>query len=219
MSLLITVRGTAEETYPAERATLSVTVSIAGDDKADVARRAGEVQGPLHEQLEQLEQLGAVTRWSAGQVQVYSHRPWGPDGTRLPVEHVARLDATADFVDFARLSGFIDHWSGQEGVEISGPAWDVTPQNRRAYEAEVRRAAVDDAIHKAQAYSTAVRRGRVVAVELADPGMLGDQREGGVSPMFARMSADAAGGAAIAVTPEPIVIASAVDARFTTETP
>ena len=36
----------------------------------------------------------------------------------------------------------------------------------------MRKAAVDDAIAKAQVYANAVRRGKVVALQLSDPGML-----------------------------------------------
>ena len=83
-----------------------------------------------------------------------------------------------EFTDFERLSGFVDYWAGKDGIEIDGIVWDVTVRNRRAYESDVRKAAVDNAITKAQAYADAVRRGRVTALQIADPGMLngdGDQ--------------------------------------------
>ena len=68
--------------------------------------------------------------------------------------HVARVQIGAEFVDFERLSGFLDYWSGIEGVEVGGIAWDVRVKNRRSYEAEVRKAAVDDAVAKAQSTPT-----------------------------------------------------------------
>jgi len=215
MTLQITVRGTAQESYPAERALLDLAVSVEGADKAEVAGKAAEVQAPLIEQLEQLKDRGAVTHWAADRVHVYSHRPYDPQGRRLPVVHVARLDVSTVFVDFDRLSGFVDHWSAHDGVEIRGPRWDVTEKNRRAYESDVRRAAVDDAVHKAQGYANAVRGGRVVPIEFADPGMLD---EGGGHPPRMMAMASAEAGPGITLTPEPIVIAIAVDARFTTST-
>ncbi|WP_396048749.1 SIMPL domain-containing protein [Aeromicrobium sp. UC242_57] len=125
----------------------------------------------------------------------------------------------AEFNDFERLSGFLDHWSGVDGVEISGISWDVTAKNRRIYEAEVRKAAVDDAVAKAQSYADAVRRGRVVAAQLADPGMLGSSGDAPVA-MMKSASADmmrAGGGPELSFAPEEIVIAVEVDARFTAE--
>jgi len=218
MTLQITVRGTAEDTYPAERALLDVVIAIEGADKADVAERAASVQAPLVEQLDQLKDLGAVARWSADRVHVYSHRPIGPQGERLAIVHVARLDVSTEFIDFDRLSGFIDHWSAHDGVELHGPRWDVTEKNRKVYESDVRRSAVDDAVHKAQGYANAVRGGRVVPIEFADPGMLDDSGGGHQPRMMAMAMADGVAGPSIAVTPEPIVISVAVDARFTTST-
>lgn len=92
----------------------------------------------------------AATTWSSEQVRVYSQRPWGPDGERLCLTHYANIVARAEFIDFERLSGFLDYWAGKDGVQIDGVTWDVTAKNRRSYESEVRRSAVDDAVAKAQ---------------------------------------------------------------------
>ncbi len=215
MTLQITVRGSAEDKYPAERATLDLVVAVEGADKAEVGARAAQVQAPLIEQLEQLKELDAVSTWSADRVHVFSHRPYDHEGKQQALVHVARLSVTAEFVDFDRLSGFVDHWSGQDGVEIHGPQWDVTDKNRRIYEADVRRAAVDDAVHKAQGYANAVRAGRVVPVEFADPGMLDPTGARPEMRMMA-MAADGLSGPTIAIIPEPITISVAVDARFST---
>ncbi|MCW2825191.1 MAG: hypothetical protein JWQ91_2108, partial [Aeromicrobium sp.] len=84
------------------------------------------------------------------------------------------------------------------------------------YEAEVRKAAVDDAVAKAQSYANAVRRGKVTAVQLADPGMLtspGDGAQG--APVLHQAAYGLAGeGPELDLTPEEIVIRVEVDARF-----
>lgn len=219
MTLDITVRGTAEQRHPAERAIVWMAAAIEGSDKQQVFADALAIQEPLTGQLKELVNLQAVQTWSSDQVRVFSHRPWEADGKRGAIVHVARLQVRAEFVDFERLSGFLDHWSGVEGVDISGISWDVTAKNRRVYEAEVRKAAVDDAVAKAQSYADAVRRGRVVAVQLADPGMLGGPGEGPV-PMMKAASADmmrGGGGPELELTPEEIVIEVEVDARFTSD--
>lgn len=217
MTLDITVRGSAEQRHPAERATVWLTAAIEGSDRQRVFADAVEIQEPLSGQLKELAALQAVQTWSSDQVRVYSHRPWEADGRRGDVVHVARLQVRAEFIDFERLSGFLDYWAGVEGVEVGGVSWDVTAKNRRVYEAEVRKAAVDDAVAKAQSYADAVRRGRVIAVQLADPGMLGGPGDAPVA-MMKVASADmmrGGGGPELTLTPEEIVIEVEVDARFT----
>lgn len=219
MALEITVRGSARSSHSAERATVSMAAAIEGPDKADVFAEAVALQDPLSTQLRELVDLGAVTTWSSAQVRVFSHRPWDHEGKRLAMVHVARVEAVAEFVDFERLSGFLDFWSGKEGIEIGGITWDVTVKNRRAYESEARKAAVDDAIAKAQVYANAVRRGKVVAVQLSDPGMLNSDAHDYGSAMPKMMMAEGAmgGGPSLALAPEEIVIHVEVDARFAAE--
>ncbi len=219
MSLEITVRGSAEASHAAERATVTMAAAIEGSDKAKVFGDAVALQDPMTAQLRELVDLDAVMTWSSDQVRVFSHRPWDHEGRRLAMIHVARLQVVAEFVDFERLSGFLDFWSGKEGVEIAGIDWDVTVKNRRAYESEVRKAAVEDAIAKAQVFANSVRRGKVVALQLSDPGMLSSNPQEYGPPMakMAMMGSDLGGGPSLALAPEQIVIHIDVDARFSAE--
>jgi uncharacterized protein YggE len=220
MTLDITVRGSAEQRYPAERAIVSMAAAIEGAERQRVFQNAVAVHEPLVSQLKELVDLRAVGTWSSDQIRVFSHRPWNADGKRGSVVHVARVQVGAEFTDFERFSGFLDYWSGTEGVEISGVAWDVSAKNRRAYETEVRKAAVDDAVAKAQSYANAVRRGKVMAVQIADPGMLTNPGDGVPAvPMLARSAfADSSTGSTqLDLTPAEIVIRVDVDARFVAE--
>ena len=218
MTLDITVRGSAEERYPAERALISMAVAIEGTDKAEVFQDAVAVQEPLISQLQELHDRGAVMAWSCDQVRVFSHRPYSPDGTRQDLHHVARIEVRSEFGDFERMSGFLDYWSGRVGVEIAHVTWDVSAKNRRGYEAEVRKAAVDDAVQKAQVFANAVRRGKVIPQQFADPGMLGETLGGHHgAPRFAMASEDAGSGAELNITPDEIIIHVDVDARFTAD--
>ncbi len=217
MTLDITVRGSAEQHYPAERAIISMAAAVEGSDKQQVFKDAVAIQEPVSAQLKELVQLRAVGVWSSDQVRVYSHRPWDADGKRGAMVHVARVQVGAEFTDFERLSGFLDFWSGTDGVEIAGVSWDVSAKNRRAYETEVRKAAVDDAVAKAQSYANAVRRGKVVALQLADPGMLNHHVESASAlPMLAKAGfTDSAGvGPELDLRPDEIIIHIDVDARF-----
>jgi uncharacterized protein YggE len=219
MTLEITVRGSAERRHPAERAEVMMAAAVEGPDRAEVFAAAVASQEPLSSQLRELVELDAVTSWASDQVRVFSHRPWDEDGKRGAMVHVARVGISAEFVDFERLSGFLDYWAGTEGVEITGLHWDVTVKNRRIYETEARKAAVDDAVLKAQVYANAVRRGKVVAERISDPGMLTGPHDGsGPAPMMAKMvSAAPGGGPALDLSPEEIVIYVEVDARFRAE--
>jgi uncharacterized protein YggE len=217
MTLDITVRGSAEQHHPAERATVSLAAAIEGSDKAQAFADALAIQDPLSGQLKELVELRAVTTWSSDQVRVFSHRPWDGEGRRGPAVHVARVQVRAEFTDFERLSGFLDHWSGVDGVEIGGVGWDVSAKSRRVLEAEVRKSAVDDAVAKAQAYANAVRRGKVVAVQIADPGMLSGPGEPGAVPMAKAFGLSDGHGPELDLTPEEIVIRVEVDARFQAE--
>lgn len=214
MTLEITVRGSAEQHFAPERATVTMAAAIEAADKQQVYDHAVEVLEPLVIQLRGLADRGAVSTWSSDQVRVFSHRPWSSEGSRSEMQHVARLQIVAEFTDFERLSGFVDYWAGRDGVEVAGVAWDVSARNRRAYEAEVRKGAVDNAITKAQAYADAVRRGRVSALHIADPGMLSGAGDQPPTPVLMRASASDEGRADLDLTPEDIVIHVEVDAHF-----
>ena len=217
MTLEITVRGSAEQRFAAERATVSLATAIESTDKQQVYDDAVSVLEPLVIQLRELADRGAVSTWSSDQVRVYSHRPWESDGTRGELMHVARLQITAEFTDFERLSGFIDYWAGKDGIEIGGIEWDVTARNRRSYEADVRKGAVDNAINKAQAYADAVRRGRVMALQIADPGMLNGDGEQSPIPFMMTASAGSDTATELDLTPDEIVIHVEVDAIFASD--
>ena len=213
MAVEITVRGEAEAHYPAERAivTMAATVEIAGKQQA--YDQATAIQQAVTAQLTELADRDAVIDWSSGQVSVFSHRPWRDNGERGDPVHVARVEIVAQFSDFDRLGGFVDYWAGRDGVEIVGIVWDVLERNRRAYAADLRRAAVEDAVNRAQTYADALRRGRVVPTRIADPGLLdsGDPPR----PYALRMETAAADtGGGLQLTPEPVHIHVAVDAGF-----
>ncbi|MEH3033928.1 MAG: SIMPL domain-containing protein [Aeromicrobium erythreum] len=214
MSLQITVRGSAEATYRAERVTVRLRVQAEGDDRAQVHDEASGALEPIVDQLRELESRGAVLDWSTDQVHVLTHTPVEEGQRSAQRVHVASVGVVAEFVDFERMSGFVDYWSGREVVQVDGLEWDVLARHRRAYEAEARKAAVDDAVAKAQAYADAVRRGRVVAVELSDPGML-DHAGEPPWPRGALTKAAFTDGGGLVLEPPPIVVAVQVDGRFT----
>ncbi|HUS21039.1 MAG TPA: SIMPL domain-containing protein [Aeromicrobium sp.] len=211
----ITVRGEAEARYPAERGIVTLAAAVERAEKQQAYDQAASVQQAVTAQLTELADRGAVLDWSSDQVSVYSHRPWRDNGERENPVHVARVEIIAEFSDFDRLGGFIDYWASRDGVEIAGIVWDVLDRNRRVYENELRRAAVDDALIRAQAYADALRRGRVVATRIADPGLL--DSGGGPRPYALKMESAVADSGGLQLTPEPVRIHVAVDAGFTAD--
>lgn len=220
MSLQITVRGSAERTYRAERGVVTLAAHVEGPDRADVVTRAQAALDPLTAQLGELQQRGVVGPWSNDEVRVVSQHPWIGDRRSPDVVHTATFGLRAEFLDFERLAGFVDHWAGRDGVDVRGVEWDVLTKHRRTYLAEVRKAAVDDAVTSAQAYADAVRRGRVTVVEIADPGMLGGGTgDAGHLPMAkaAVFSGTADDGPTFHLEPQDIVLEASVDARLTAD--
>jgi uncharacterized protein YggE len=216
MAVNITVRGEAEARYPAERAVVTLAAVVEAAERQQAYDQAVSVQQAVTAQLTELADRDAVLDWSSNQVSVSSHRPWRDNAERSSPVQVARVDIVADFSDFNRLGGFIDYWASRDGVEITGIVWDVLERNRPGYEAELRKAAVDDAIRRAQSYADALRRGRVVATRIADPGLL--DSSGGPRPYAVKLeSAGVDAGGNLQLTPETVRIHVAVDAGFTAD--
>lgn len=214
MGVQITVRGVAEARHPAERAFVRLEAVVEGTDRADVRDRAAAMQEPLAGHLRDLAALGAVDTWSSDQVTVHGSRPWVGDRRSEEVVHTASVQLRAEFVDFERMNGFLDHWAGVAGVEVLPVEWDLGVRSRRVLEAEVRKAAVDDAVTTAQTYADAVRRGRVVALQLADPGMLDGRGDAVVVGAVAHRLDAGTDRSGLALVPEDIVVRVEVDARF-----
>jgi uncharacterized protein YggE len=215
MSVQITVRGEAENSYPPERAVVDLAVALDGPDREAVMREVNGVHEPVTERLRELAESGVVSTWSSDQVQVASHRPWN-EGSEAALVHTARVNLAAEFADLAQVSEVVGEWALRPGLEVVGLRWDLTPENRTTYETDLRVAAVEDAVAKAQAYADAVLRGRVAPIELADPGMLdGKQGSETVIPLAKMAMADSTGGPSL--EPQKIVIRIEVDARFRTE--
>ncbi|AFR47970.1 hypothetical protein KTR9_1330 [Gordonia sp. KTR9] len=208
------VRGQARGRYRPERGIIHLVVRVAGADKPAVYTRAVEVHADLTRALTDHESAGGVARWSADSVRVYSYRPYSETGERREPVYNTRIRIEAEFVDFEKLSEFIDVWASVDAVEIGDIDWDLRDETRRDRERELRRAAVDDAILKAQAYSDAVGRGPVTPVLLSDPDMASRVPP---SPRRAMPMAVAAGptpSPSLELRTDDIEIAVAVDARF-----
>lgn len=212
MSVKIAVRGFAERTYPAELARVALTIDAQGPERDQVVTTATASHTNLTQRLATLYESGAVQRWSADDVRVVAERPWSPAGERNELVQHARLSVRAEFADVEALGSFVAEVSVDDTVEVGSISWDVTPDNRKAFTAEVRAEAVADAVAKAQSYADAIGAGPVEATHLADPGLLNDD---GPSPrVMMAMGAPVSDGPYVNFVPHDIVISCEVDARF-----
>lgn len=211
----ILVRGEATNDYPPEIARLYLSVFFEDTDRDAVYRRAVAEHEPIVAALSALADAGAVEQWYSDSVRVFGQRPLDAKGRRAATIYTTRIGVRAEFVDFEKLSQFIDAWAGGDGIEIGGISWDVTETNRRAYERELRREAVDDAVLKAQAYADAVGRGAVEVVRLSDPGMQDTPIAALAAPagMMSR-SKGYDSGPSMELRPEDITIGVAVEAKM-----
>ena len=107
MATVIAVSGTAEERIAPELG--AVTLSVGGSGAArDVAlARTSAAHERLLADVRELEASGALDTWSAGQLRVWSYRPWNNEGRQLPVVHQASADVEVVFTDLERLGEWV----------------------------------------------------------------------------------------------------------------
>jgi uncharacterized protein len=218
--MVITVRGRYAAWYPAERATVRVSVRFDGPQREPVFAKARAGADAVRATIQSRHNAtsGPITWWSAESVRVWSQRPWSDKGTQLPPVHYAALDITAKFLDFEDLALWIEQIVDLEGVNVTEITWTLTEAKTTSVTAEVQSRAVKDAVAKATVYAQSIGLSSVTAVAIADTGMLGDT-VGGTEGAAAWMSASKMRGGAdtepISLKPEDIEVSASVDARFT----
>lgn len=215
-SIDITVRGAHTAYTPPERATVMLTIGIDAPEAAIASRNVASSADIVRRSIEPLHnpQSGPVTWWSSDQLRTWATRPWNKDGKVLPLVHHARVTFSVKFSDFAQLSTWLSTTVDVPGASIAGIDWALTAARREQLIGQVRRAAVQDAVAKAQAYADAVGAGTVRVVAIADAGMLGEGLHPTQAPSakFARAVAADSGGP-VEFTPEDIATAAEVDVR------
>jgi uncharacterized protein YggE len=213
----ITVRGSHTREVPPERAQVRLQVGFDGADPDDVVARTTAAASAVQSTVEPLvdSAAGPVTESTSGQVRTWSERPWNQQGEQLPLIHHAQQSFEVEFSDFTALGGWLAQVVALDGVSVGGVSWTLTDERRDAVVAEVRTAAIHDALAKAESYAAALGLLGVAPIAVADAGMLGDNTPTGSGPvpmaMAARMN-DA--GPAIELDPHDLAITAEVDARF-----
>lgn len=220
MPTTIAVTGRAEERIAPELGAVTLSVGAQGAGRDDVVARTGTAHERLLAELRELEASGALDTWSAGQLRIWSYRPWNSEGRQLPLVHQANADVEVIFTDLSRLGEWVGEASTASELTIGGVDWRLTDATRRRVQEAAQRGAVADAVTKARVYASALGLSEPTPVELADHGMLGVQPLAAAAPtaLVMRTAADGGGGAPTTeFAPAQLVIEASVDARFTAD--
>lgn len=220
MPTIIAVTGRAEERVEPELGAVSLAVGTSGGERDAIMRSVAETHERLLEEVRELDASGALESWSAGQLRVWSHRPWNAEGRQLPLVHQANADVEVVFRDLAALGGWLGSVSGTPNVSVGGVEWRLTDGTRDRVQEAAQRGAVADAVRKAAVYAEALGLGTPAAVELADHGMLSEQPvpRAHKATMVRAMAADVGGAAPVPeFAPAKLVLEASVDARFSAE--
>src|SRR5690606_25802681 len=94
---IISVQGEYRAWYPAERATVQVSVHAFGPKRDAVLQRSVAAADAIRGSLEPIfdEEVGPVTWWASDRVSVWSERPWNNEGKQLPLVYHSAIAFTA----------------------------------------------------------------------------------------------------------------------------
>jgi uncharacterized protein YggE len=206
---MIVVRGEATREVPPELAIFSVTVSARDKDRQTALTRITERAAELRTHLDDFPE--AIERRETSGVQVHPELKRG--GERISA-YTGSVTTTVTVTDFTVLGELLLRLADRDQTSLSGPWWQLRPGSRAG--AEVRRAAIADALGRAREYAEAVGAQVDRLVEIAD-----ENAGGGGQPMM-RMAAF--GGApeadlALEVDPQVQTVHASVLVRVTITEP
>ncbi|QMU97964.1 DUF541 domain-containing protein [Microbacterium esteraromaticum] len=210
--VIITVRGEHELRVAPERATVHLSVSFDGPERADVVERALAAAAPVREGIEERKTSGSITEWSSQRMSVYADRPWNSDGRRLAPVYRASIDFTATFSDFSEMSEWVTEISADTGVSVGAVDWHLTPETEREVEREVATQAVGVAVSRARAYAQALGLQNVTPREISDRGLMSTESAAFKPVAMRGMAMDSA--PAMEFQGEEITVSATVEGRF-----
>ncbi len=203
----VVVRGEAVREVPPELASFSVTVSARDKDRQSALTRLAERAASVRALLDGAGDV--IERRETGGVHL---RPEVKRSGERVIAYTGSVSTTVVVNDFTALGELLLRLGDQEQTAISGPWWELRPGSTAG--AEVRRAAIADALDRAREYADAVGATLDRLIEIADEGTGG----GGGRPMMRA----AYGGFAQAesepleldVDPQPQTVQATVQVRF-----
>jgi uncharacterized protein YggE len=160
---MVVVRGEALREVPPELAVFSVSVAARDKDRQAVLTRLTDRAAELRTVLD--DYPDAIERRETSGVQV---RPELKRGSEKVTAYTGTVSTNVTVTDFAVLGELLLRLANQEQTSISGPWWQLRAGSRAG--AEVRRAAIEDALGRAKEYAEAVGARVDRLVEILDEG-------------------------------------------------
>jgi uncharacterized protein YggE len=208
----VVVRGEAVREVPPELASFSVTVSARDKDRQTALTLLAQRAGALRTLLDGYEE--AIERRETGGVHL---RPEMKRTGERVVAYTGSVSTTVTVTDFTMLGDMLLRLADQDQTSLSGPWWELRPGSKAG--ADVRRAAIADALDRAREYAEAVGAELDRLIEIADEGTGG----GGGHPMMraAYGFAKSADGEPLEldVDPQPQTVQASVQVRFSITEP
>lgn len=208
MTLVVTARGSAERELQPERATLRASL---GFESSSLDSAVSRTTALVTEVVPTLEELNgsAITKLVINPLRTSTWRPYANDGTLKPVRYSASVSISAEFVDFVELARTSVRLGERDGVSLNDVEWTLTPETRRAVEAEVLAEAIADAEARAEVMAHAAHCGGVEFTKLADSGLMHTE----AAPAMLR-TASFAQDAGFKVSPDDLTLSVTVEAQF-----
>lgn len=179
-SLIIEVTGASRITRAAERGVLHISVASTGKSQDTVSKKVTQTCNKLRETLDTLAPKNAegfaeadapVTQFTMSAFHTNSYVPKNKEGKDLEREYAASTKFTAIFRDFQKLGEVTSSLFRMPHVELDKTEWRLTDATLESLGSESRKAAMHDAIRKANDFAEVL--GRVpVAFEVYDNGVL-----------------------------------------------
>lgn len=214
----ITVVGTHKLSTKPERGTLRLSAGFETDDSEQTLRATTALVNELHAELEALKQRSphAVTWFAVLPFRTRSWRPYHDKGKVLPMRYSATAELRAKFRDFAVLSRVAAEMGRREGVTLNGVEWTLTEVTRARVDSDVTAGAVRRAHERGMVMAKAAGATSLVAIDIADPGLLSEvsgKELGRHDAMVAMREAIPEPGD-IDLVPEDVVVQAEVHVRF-----
>jgi len=188
---MIVVRGEATREVPPELAVFAVTVAARDKDRQTALTRLTERAAELRTHLDDFPE--AIERRETTGVQVHPELKRG--GERI-LAYAGSVTTTVTVTDFSVLGELLLRLADRDQTTIAGPWWQLRPGSRAG--ADVRRAAITDALGRAREYADAVGAQVDRLVEIAD-----ENAGGGGQPMMRMAAFDGAPEADLVLEVDP----------------
>ncbi|WP_067508287.1 SIMPL domain-containing protein [Actinoplanes sp. TFC3] len=206
---IIMVRGEAQREVPPDLAMISVTVSARDQDRTIVLTRLTERAAELRTAFD--EWSGAIEKRETSGVSI---RPELRRRGERVAAYTGSITTTLTVTDFTVLGDLLLRLADRDQSRVAGPWWALRPGNRA--DAEVRRAAVADALTRAREYADAVGARVDRLVEISDEGA---HRSGMARMAMAGGGAGGDGALELEVDPEMQLVHASVIVKVTITEP